>query len=157
MPILNLVHINLHVTDLERSIAFYEKLGWKVMFDLGRNEPMQLAPVSIAGRIEQGGGSAKTVILSLGDDPRSATKIELMQYVEPKPTPRPARRPQEAGVHRIAMRVMDLDRTLTDLRSRGIDIPDEPREIRSMGGRQRFVLFPDPDDNLLELIEFHRS
>jgi len=60
-------------------------------------------------------------------------------------------------VHRIAMRVKDLDRTLTDLRSRGIDIPDEPREIRSMGGRQRFVLFPDPDDNLLELIEFHRS
>ncbi len=57
MAILNLVHINLHVTDLERSIAFYEKLGWRVMFDLDRNEPMQLAPVSIAGRIEQGAGA----------------------------------------------------------------------------------------------------
>ena len=30
MAILNLVHINLHVTDLERSIAFYEKLGFSV-------------------------------------------------------------------------------------------------------------------------------
>ena len=70
--------------------------------------------------------------------------------------PRSARRPQEAGVH-VAMRVKDLDGTLTDLRSRGSDIPDEPREIRSMSGRQRFVLFPGPDDNLVELIELHRS
>ena len=40
MSILNLVHINVHVTDLERSIAFYEKLGWKVMFDLVSVEPV---------------------------------------------------------------------------------------------------------------------
>ena len=51
----------------------------------------------------------------------------------------------------------DIRCTLDDLRSLGIDIPDDPREIRSMGGRQRFVLFPDPDDNLLELIELSRA
>lgn len=147
MPILNLVHVNLHVTDLERSIDFYERLGWKVMFDLGRHEPVDLGS----------GEKATAVVLSLGDDPRCTTKIELMQYLNPPATPKPPQPRHEAGTHRIAMRVKDLDTTLADFRTQGIRIPDEPREVRSMGGRQRFVLFTDPDGNLLELIELYRD
>lgn len=157
MPILNLVHLNLHVTDLERSIDFYERLGWKVMFDLGRDRPSRLEAVRVSENLEHGGGAVKAVVLSLGDDPRCATKIELMQYVDPPATPKPRKPPQEAGVHRIAMRVKDLDGTIAALRARGIEIRDEPHELRSMGGRQRFVLFPDPDQNLLELIELYRE
>ncbi len=147
MPILNLVHVNLHVTDLERSIDFYERLGWKVMFDLGRREPVDLGS----------GEEASAVVLSLGDDPRCTTKIELMQYVSPPATPKPPQPRHEAGTHRIAMRVKDLDATLADFRAHGIEIRDDPHEVRSMGGRQRFVLFTDPDGNLLELIELYRD
>ena len=153
MPILNLVHLNLHVTDLERAIDFYERLGWKVMFDLGRQKPSELEKIRVNDKLVHGGGKVKAVVLSLGDDHRCATKIEMMEFVDPPATEKPAKPAHEAGAHRIAMRVKDLEGTLADLRGRGIEIDDEIHEIRSMGGRQRYVLFADPDDNLLELIE----
>ncbi len=157
MPILNLVHVNLHVTDLERSIDFYERLGFEVMFDLGRHRSTSTEPIRVSDRVAYGGGESKAVVLSLGDDPRCATKIELMQYVDPPPLPKPPKPPEEAGAHRLAMRVKDLDGTIADLKARGVPIDDAPHEVRTMGGRQRYVLFTDPDDNLLELIELHRA
>jgi len=153
MPLLNLVHVNLHVADLERSIDFYQRLGWKLMIDMSRNAPAKFDPIQVNDRVVYGGGLGKVVILSLGDDPRCATKIELVEDVAPRSLPKPPRPPQEAGVHRLAMRVKDLEGTIALLRSRGIEIRDEPREIFTMGGRQRYVLLADPDDNLLELIE----
>lgn len=157
MPILNVVHINIHVSDLERSIEFYGRLGWTVMFDLSRNTPSFLQPVEVSPLNQHGGGTVKGVVLSLGDDPRAATKIELMQYVDPAPTGRPFKPMQEVGVHRIAMRVKDIDATVAEFRAKGIDIPEDPHEIRTMDGRQRFVLFPDPDENMLELIELYKA
>lgn len=156
MPILNVVHINIHVSDMERSIEFYGRMGWKVMFDLGRYEPSYMDPVYVSPLNQHGGGTTKGVVLSLGDDPRCATKIELMQYVDPKPTVRPFKPQSEVGVHRIAMRVKDIDGTVAQFRAAGIDIPEDPHAIETMGGRQRFVLFPDPDENMLELIELSR-
>lgn len=153
MPVLNLVHLNLHVADLERSIAFYEQLGWRVMFDLGRHQASRQALVQVNDRVDYGGGSAKAVVLSLGDDPRCATKLELMQFEDPAAEPKPERPPWQCGVHRIAMRVKDLDETLAALRGRGLPVPELVSEASTMGGRQRYVLFTDPDDNLIELIE----
>lgn len=153
MPILNLIHINLHVADLERSIDFYQRLGWKVMFDLGRDEPSELPHVKTNGGRTYGGVPVKAVVLSLGDDPRAATKLEIMECTDPVTTPQADKPVVEAGVHRLAMRVKDLDATVAACREAGVEIDDEPHEIKTMGGRQRFVLFTDPDNNLLEFIE----
>lgn len=157
MPILNLVHINLHVADLERSIDFYQRMGWKVMHQLSRYEPKPLAPVPLGENLEHGGGTTKGVIMSLGDDPRASTKIEILEFVDPPTTQKPFKPKNEAGVHRIAMRVKDIYGTVAEFRERGIDIQDEPHEMSAMGGRQLYVLFPDPDNNLLELIELFRN
>ena len=151
--ILHLIHINLHVTDLERSIAFYEKLGWSIMHEIGRHEPQSQPAVEINDRLEYGGGKVKAVIMTLGDHPKSATKLELMQFVEPAATPKPYKPAHEAGTHRICMRCKDLYGTVQDLEAKGIEFPMKPIEIDTVGAK-RFVLFPDPDDNLLELIEF---
>jgi catechol 2,3-dioxygenase-like lactoylglutathione lyase family enzyme len=152
MGILNLVHINLHVADLERSIDFYQRMGWQVMFDLGRDTAAPLVHVANS-QLEYGGGLVKGVVISLGDDPRCATKLELIANVDPPSTPQPRKPVHQAGVHRLALRVKDLDATIAQLRTNDIRIDDEPHEIHTMGGRQRFVLFPDPDGNILELIE----
>jgi|SRR5690606_3682694 catechol 2,3-dioxygenase-like lactoylglutathione lyase family enzyme len=153
MPILNLVHINIHVADLEQSIAFYAKLGFKVMFELSRHQADELVHVQTGDGIDYGGGLVKGAVISLGDDPRCATKLELIEYVAPATAPQPRKPSHQAGVHRLAMRVKDLDGTLAEFRARGVAITDQPHEIRTMGGRQRFVLFSDPDGTLLELIE----
>ena len=157
MPILNLVHINVHVSDLERSIEFYGRMGWKVMFDLSRTEPSILAPVEVSPLNQHGGGTVKGVVLSLGDDPRQSTKIELMQFVDPPASARPFKPAHQVGVHRIAMRVKDIDATVAQFREKGIIIPEDPHDIEVMDGRQRFVLFPDPDENMLELIELFKA
>lgn len=157
MPILNLVHINIHVADLERSIDFYGRMGWTVMFELSRHKPNFLEPMAVSPLNEHGGGMVKGAVLSLGDDPRQSTKLELIQFVDPVPGNRPFRPANQVGVHRIAMRVKDIDATVAELRQNGIIIPNEPREIKTMGGRQRFVLFPDPDENMLELIELYKD
>lgn len=157
MPILNLVHVNLHVTDLERSIDFYGRLGWELMFDLGRRAPGETVSLDPGEGAAPASRKALAVVLSLGDDPRRTTKIELMQYVDPPATPKPKQADEEAGVHRLAMRVKDLDGTIAQLRERGIEIPGEPSEVKMMGGRQRYVLFHDPDGHLLELIELLRT
>jgi len=157
VPLLNLVHVNLHVADLERSIDFYRRLGWELMIDMSRTEPAKFERIDVNERVVYGGGLGKVVILSLGDDPRCATKIELVEDVEPSSVPKPPRPPHEAGVHRLAIRVKDLDGTIALLRGRGIEIRDEPRVLFTMGGRQRYVLLADPDDNLLELIELFRE
>jgi len=157
MPILNIVHVNLHVADIERSIAFYDRLGWSVMYDLSRHEAKDMAPVPINDFLEHGGGKVKGVVLSLGDDPRASTKIELIEYCDPATTPKPFKPRNEAGVHRVAMRVKDIEGTVRDLRAKGVPIEDEIYEVRTMGGLQRYVLFADPDNNLLELIELSRD
>lgn len=157
MPLLNLVHINVHVADLERSIAFYEKLGFSVQFELSRHKPNFMTPVAVSPLNQHGGGMVRGAVMSLGDDPRCATKIELIQYVDPAPRARPFKPNCEVGVHRIAIRVKDIDGTVADLRAKGIAIPEDPHEIRTMGGRQRYVLFPDPDETILELIELFRE
>ena len=151
--ILHIIHINLHVTDLERSIAFYEKLGFEIMHDLGRHEARPVGAVRINDRIEYGGGRVKAVVMSLGDHPKSATKLELMQFVDPPATPKPPKPAHEAGTHRICMRCKDLHETVAELAAEGLHFPSKPIEIDVIGAK-RFILFPDPDDNLLELIEF---
>jgi len=160
MPVLNLVHLNLHVSDLDRSVAFYGLLGWKPMFpdgDMGEPHEMQ-PPIAVSPKNDYGGGVVRTAILTLGDDPRAATKLELIQYVDPPPAPRPRKPKNEVGVHRIAMRVKDIDGLVADLRAKGVHFPHDPIDIglAELGSRQRFVLFPDPDENLLEFIELFR-
>lgn len=157
MSLLNLVHINLHVSDLDRSIDFYERLGFSVMHDLGRDQPKAMTPVEVSPLNQHGGGTVRGVVMSLGEDPRCATKLELVQYVDPAPSVRPFKPNHEVGVHRVAIRVKDIDGTVADLRAKGITIPSGPHEIYTMGGTQRYVLFPDPDETMLELIELSRD
>lgn len=161
MPVLNFMHITLHVTDLERSIAFYEMLGFKVIFDVSRHEATTMPVFELNDRLEFGGGLQRGVIMSLGDHARATTLLVLVQFVDPPATPKPFKPKHEAGTHRIALRVKDIDGLLTELRAQGVEVRNEPiHEIqeRLRGGlAMRWTLFPDPDDNLIELMEYSRT
>jgi catechol 2,3-dioxygenase-like lactoylglutathione lyase family enzyme len=141
--LLNVVHININVTDIDRSLEFYQKVGFVVMHVFGGNE---------AG----GDGTESNmrgVVLSLSDDPRASTKIELLQWIDPPAAPQPERVDGQAGVARIAIRTKNLLSYCEELRARGIEFLHEPQEIDIVGAK-RFVLFKDPDGTILELIEF---
>ena len=142
--ILNVVHVNVNVTDIHRSLAFYRKLGFEVMHVFGDD---------LETGIELGGRHTRGVVLSLGDDPRSTTRIELLESLHPKAEPQPERPPQRAGVGRIALRTRNLRAMVERLRSEGVEFEGDPWEIDIVGAR-RFALLRDPDGTLLELIEF---
>jgi len=143
-----LIHVNINVTDIYRSLAFYEALGFTVMHVFGdRQDPGDWTPMEMRGRRCRG------VVLSLSDHPRAATKIELLEWIDPKTEPAPPREVTQAGVARVALRTRDLASFTEKLRSTGIEFESAPVEIDVVGA-SRFVLFRDPEGTLLELIEF---
>ena len=143
-----MIHVNINVTDIERSLRFYEAIGFKVMHLFGEREPEgSWTPMRFRGR------GCRGAVLTLGDHPRATTKIELLEWAEPRSEPAPARSETQAGVARVALRTKDLVSFTERLRSEGIQFESEPVEIDVVGA-SRFVLFRDPDGTLLELIEF---
>jgi glyoxylase I family protein len=136
--LLNVIHININVTDLDRSLEFYEKVGFKVMHTFTNEET--------AGR-------SRGAVISISDDPRASTKIELIQSLDPPTAPHPTKPLHGAGVSRLAIRTKNLLDHYEKLRSKGIEFLSEPIEIDIIGAK-RYVLFRDPDDVVIELIEF---
>ncbi|MGH7806412.1 MAG: VOC family protein, partial [Candidatus Binatia bacterium] len=103
MPVLGIYHLNVNVSNLERSRAFYERLGFRVVETFHEDGNPDL---------DRGLGLERShtdaLFLRLGDDPRS-TLIDLVQWTEPAAvggTPEMNR----LGPVRIALRVKELDR-----------------------------------------------
>ncbi len=146
--LLNLVHININVTDIERSLEFYQRVGFKVMHVFGNRPTDDVSEgMSYAGRQMRG------AVLSLSDDPRAATKLELIQWIDPPVEPQSPGSDTRAGVSRIAIRTKHLLAYYRALKAKGVEFLHEPQEIDIVGAK-RFVMFRDPDGTLLELIEF---
>ena len=140
--LLNLVHVNINVSDLDRAIAFYERIGFHVMHRLEGEGADTMGPATSRG-----------AVMSLSDDPRASCKIELLKWTPSENEPPRERSPYQVGVSRIAIRTKNLLETVEELRSRGVEFLSEPHEIDVVGAK-RYVLFRDPDGTLLELIEF---
>lgn len=144
----DIVHLNINVTDAERSIAFYELIGFKVMHIFGDRPDAKLDE----GMAFQG-GRCRGAVMTLGDHPRSWTKIELIEWVEPEVETSGRLGSHASGVSRIALRTKNLISFVKELEAKGVEFETQPQEIDIVGA-QRFALFRDPDDVLLELIEF---
>ena len=140
--LLNLVHVNINVSDLDRAIAFYERIGFHVMHRLEGEGSDTMGPATSRG-----------AVMRLSDDPRASCKIELLKWTPSENEPPRERSPYQVGVSRIAIRTKNLLETVEELRSRGVEFLSEPHEIDVVGAK-RYVLFRDPDGTLLELIEF---
>ncbi len=122
---MELVHTCYRVLDLERSVPFYEALG----FEEQRRMPIR--------------DEAINVFMGLpGDGPR----LELTYNIGRD-------EPYEIGTGygHIALSVADLDATLERLAQLGIEPERPPYTVREGGSRLCFVR--DPDGYRIELIE----
>ena len=144
----DIIHLNLNVTDIRRSMAFYELIGFRVMHVFGDRPDADV----MEGMAFQG-GHCRGAVMTLGDHDRCWTKIELIEWVEPKVQPQERASKYAAGVSRIALRTKNLQEFVARLEAQGIVFETPPQEIDVVGARS-FALFRDPDDVLLELIEF---
>jgi lactoylglutathione lyase len=122
-----LIHTCYRITDPERSVAFYEALG----FEKRRELPIR----------------EEAVNYFLGISGEDGPELELTYNFE---TPDGGYE-LGTGYGHIALTVGDLDATLAALAEKGIDPERPPYSVREGGSRICFVR--DPDGYRVELIE----
>jgi lactoylglutathione lyase len=120
-----LIHTCYRILEIDRSVGFYEKLGF---------EELRRLPI---------GDEAINVFMGL---PGDGARLELTWNKD-------QREPYEIGTGygHIALTVEDLDSTLDQLKTVGIEPEREPYTVREGGNRLCFVR--DPDGYRIELIE----
>jgi lactoylglutathione lyase len=120
-----LIHTCYRVLDLERSVSFYERLGF---------EELRRMPI---------GDEATNCFMGL---PGDGARLELTHNHD-------VEEPYEIGTGygHIAITTDDLDATLQRLAGDGIEPERPPYTVREGGSRICFVR--DPDDYRIEIIE----
>jgi len=144
----SIFHININCTNFDRSLEFYKLLGFKVIRDLkeGGN-----AALSRGLRIPDCRGRA--VLMILGDNPRS-TRVDLIEWKNPKTEGQAYPHLWHAGMCRIALRTRTLVKDYEDLKSKGVEFWTEPLMVKLKSGKEEgFVCCTDPDGTVIELIQ----
>ena len=120
------LHVGLRVADPERAVAFYTAVGYEVV---GR------VPETPVGQL---------TMLKLPDD--DVVSVELVV----DPTEAPGDR--GSGLSHLVVSVESMDATVTDLRTKGIEVADPG----SPDGSADFLTtwITDPDGNRIELVQW---
>jgi len=121
-----LIHTCYRITDVDRSVAFYEALG----FEERRRLPIREEAVNVFMGLP-GDGDRLELTYNF-DTPESGYEIGT-------------------GYGHIAVTVDDMDETLARLAREGIEPEKPPYSVREGGSRLCFVR--DPDGYRIELIE----
>ncbi|NOT56865.1 MAG: VOC family protein [Deltaproteobacteria bacterium] len=145
-------HINVNVTNFERSLAFYQLLEFKIVRDLGEVGSKYLERgLRIAHPV------GRAALLQVGDDRRS-TRLDLLEWKSPKTEGRASPDLTRAGMARIALVTEGLRALCEKVKAAnipGVEFFSEPQVIpNGAGGSDSFVCFTDPDGTVIELIEF---
>jgi lactoylglutathione lyase len=123
---MSLIHTCYRITDIDRSVAFYNALGFN---EIGR------IPIR---------DEAINVFMGLPDDgPEPRLELTYNIGVDSYDI--------GTGYGHIAITTADLDAALANLKEQGIEPERPPYTIREGGPRLCFVR--DPDDYRIELIE----
>jgi lactoylglutathione lyase len=125
-PMSELIHTCYRITDVDRSVDFYQRLGFE---EVGR------LPIR---------DEAINVFMNLpGDGDMPKLELTYNHGVDSYEI--------GTGYGHIALSVDDLDATLERLKEQGIEPEKPPYSVREGGSRLCFVR--DPDDYRIELIE----
>lgn len=144
----SLFHFVLNVTNLERSLAFYQQLGFRVLRD---NRDVVWPPAvaeNFGMRVAQGRGA----LLGLGES-ADHTRLDLIEWLEPRWSGGPGG--AENPIPRIlALRTRNVRAAHAELSARGVEFIGRPRDPDPRVGIESVVCCRDPDGTIVELIEY---
>ena len=145
-------HINLVVSNLERSVQFYTTLlGFKEV------RRAHLEGKWIESIVGLKGVRAEVVYLLA---PAGEPRLELLYYESPRGKSIQANSlANTIGLRHIAFQVEDIHKVVKRLKEAGVTILSEPvavpaSSIKHDAGRKTLCYFLDPDGVLLELAEY---
>lgn len=145
-------HINIVVSDLERSLRFYcGVLGCRKTHDVIMEGDWIEQIIGLRG---------VRGLVAFVEPPGGGPRIELLQYVAPAGAALPENsRANTRGLRHLAFRVSDLTAMAAQLRAAGVTLFSDP--VRVPGGVVKFaagdkslLYFLDPDGVILELAEY---
>lgn len=131
-------HTGITVSDLDRSIRFYERLGFEVA------ERFEEEGEEVEQGVGVAGAQLRTAML---EGPNS--RLELIEYMEPGSGP--STHPNNGiGAAHVCIEVEDVDFAVAELREEGIEFLSDP--ITHESGI-RWVYAKDPDGITAELLQ----
>jgi predicted enzyme related to lactoylglutathione lyase len=139
-------HFNINSTNIERAVAFYELLGFKIILDFREG----MASKEMAEAFGMPTADLKGVHLRLGDAP-DATRIDLLEFIEPAPSGQPYPHLGHTGIARMCLKSTNIQQDYQNLSAKGIKFLTEPKRLP--GTSVSIVCFKDPDGTFLELLE----
>lgn len=148
-------HININVRDLDRSIAFYEKLGFAVFIPgipylaLNTAADHQALPDGAATALGiSHGTNGRACIMQLDD---GLPKLDLTEFADLEQ--RSPLTNADTGLVRICLVSEDLPSDVARLKADGVEFLSEPQE--GHGGLGDIAVCKDPDGTLIELLQVY--
>lgn len=144
-----MVHVNINVSDFDRSRAFYEAIGFRLIWMVPPTNSAEVAaavgmpPYRVKGGLMQLDGVEHSMV------------IDLLQWEHPHDDAPPYPHLYHYGLARLALATTDMDSDLATLRAMGVELVGPPARVVVNGAATgpRFVCFKDPDGTILELVE----
>ncbi len=144
-----MVHVNINVSNFDRSRTFYEALGFKLVWRVPETNSVEVAaavgmpPYRVRGGLMALDGAAHPVV------------IDLLEWETPRDPAPPYAHLYHYGLARLALSTTDMNADLATLSEMGVELIGPPARVvidgQPSGGR--FVCFKDPDGTILELVE----
>jgi catechol 2,3-dioxygenase-like lactoylglutathione lyase family enzyme len=148
-------HTGFTVTDLERTVAFYENVvGMRLVGRKHRHAP-DLGTALMGAERSGPLGAAEPVAaeILIADMALGAERVEFIQYVEPPASPY-AGDPSVAGSAHIAILADDIESERLRLERAGVVFHTEVRTVHDPGRPPwKWCYFRDPDGICVELVQ----
>ena len=150
MTITGLVHVNINCSDFDRSLSFYELLGFEKMIDVPTRNTLE-----VAAAVGMPPYKVKGALLVLKES-ITPLMIDLLEWQDPSDKSPPYPHLYHLGIARIALATADLDSDIEFLKSKGVEFLSDPAAVKLNNSPvTRFVCFKDPNGTVLELVEAH--
>jgi len=154
-PVFTWGHININVSNFDRSVAFYQKFGFEIMMPaipylgLKDKEGGALMPQTIASALGLPEGvSGRACIMQLNT---GFPKIDLMELIgqrQQKPL-----KNVDLGLVRICLSSKNLQKDYNYLVEQGVEFLSSPQGCKD--GMADIATCVDPDGTLIELIQVY--
>ena len=154
-PLLGWGHININVSDLDRSIAFYRKLGFDIFIPgipylaLDASPDPKPLPDDVADALGVARGTkGRACIMQLND---GFPKIDLTEFSGQDQ--KAALDNADLGLVRICLVSEDLARDVADLKAKGVEFLSDLKPGHK--GLGDVAVCKDPDGTLIELLQVY--
>lgn len=149
-------HINVNVTNLEDSIAFYELLGFNVLMpgipylNLNQAKPETLNPEAAVALNIPLETTGRACIMQLD---RGFPKLDLTEWPATQEMTAGPLLNLDTGIVRMCLASQNLEKDYKELVEAGVRFLSQPKQTEE--GKADIAICQDPDGTLIEIIQIY--